>query len=1288
MSRMSNSTGYRADDLIVWIGDMLFQRPNRSLLYMDSGSNCIIAALAFANIVLSCGFLLYTLIIDIYYFDVDSFDTLIQLYQNAPFGRIWLTLKEIIHDSMVEGFVFVQTFLLLLLSVDRYIALFPSYNPIVKRKWAIFCLCILPIIAFLTPTFFALVFTGCSVARNIQDAAISNPNHDLSFSISLLIILSLQLIEKFGIFLELLRANFGLTIVVGSKEENQVVHGLLENYYKACHHLLLCSPFYQPLIILSVAKFYRHRLKEASKRIVRLMACRSKPKIDYGTETMRSIIAENSRSRQFSRQNVLRNFRLTARSDEKRGCGVDLDVGDGAFLAAELFYTYNVTTFFGPICTADIELTTRLASAWNALQFNFWRDYRLDVTVSTIVQMSTMSAANLANNVAAVLEILDWRRIAVITCTSCFNEQRETDGRISTIRLVLQDLRIEILADVNLKQNETDLDGMASVLNGLKPVARVFLPLLGDDLAAYTVFLGAMRKAGMNIDEYASILPISHYTTTEIQLPWLVNGVLNTTILSLFEQTVVLVNNYYNPLALQKFAEDMSLSVDATSLVVHVQLFESMYVYGTFIEKARELKGNVNVFHNISFIRDMMFNEHFDGPFGTISLDANNQRLAPFQVYIITVANKNLTEFMRINASTDCKRNQGSPVIENRCLFFEGQLFEQTRHLLAGIPPDTPSCGYSGELCDQRGTIVIVISVMAAICIGFLVFLCVRKMRTGETAQMPWAISAPTIKFVDLDYNGTSVINLSIHSLHSHQETKINGPPLENPAKPPLGRVRQIATIEQGFVFVEFYKLKEKIIFDKHDMHWLFQGLDFIHTSTIGYHGGLTATQCLVDSHWILKISGFGISRMLFKWRHNGMLSGLGGTPIIPNSELHYYAPEVRRAIKYAIQRNKPEDLEFNNHDGQAQDMYSFGAILYEIIFLQKVVDIADGIDESIQSEEELGIFSESAEEKLPLYPTFPDDPEVHPDLVSLMHRCFNGRVDLRPDANMARKITDATLKMPGSLVDQMIKNTENYTSNLESLVSQRTGQLEVEQRRSDELLMELLPRSVINELKLGRNVAPKHYKSVTIMYSDIVGFTSLCSESQPLEVVTLLNGMFTAFDNVISEHKCYKVETIGDAYMVASGVPEKMKADHVREIASTALKQREFLFDYEIPHRPGQRLHCRWGFNSGSVFTGVVGVTAPRYCVFGSTVTLAAKMENSGLPDRIQMTLKSHQLLTERFPEFKCSPRGGVRLEGVGTLLTYWLDDRDELLASARSGIPVPSDPDEESDEKTNGKS
>ena len=224
--------------------------------------------------------------------------------------------------------------------------------------------------------------------------------------------------------------------------------------------------------------------------------------------------------------------------------------------------------------------------------------------------------------------------------------------------------------------------------------------------------------------------------------------------------------------------------------------------------------------------------------------------------------------------------------------------------------------------------------------------------------------------------------------------------------------------------------------------------------------------------------------------------------------------------------------------------------------------------------------------------------------------------------------------------MDQMIKNMEQYNNNLENLVKQRTGQLEEAQKKSEEILLELLPKSVADELKLGRTVPPKNYKVATVMYSDIVGFTSLCSESQPMEVVTLLSGIFKAFDSIIGEHQAYKVETIGDAYMVASGVPEKIEKKHVKEISMIALKQREFLYEYIIPHRPGQHLHCRWGFNTGPVFTGVVGITAPRYCVFGATVTVAAKMENSGMPDRIQMTVYSQKILADCFPEFKYTKR------------------------------------------------
>ena len=238
-------------------------------------------------------------------------------------------------------------------------------------------------------------------------------------------------------------------------------------------------------------------------------------------------------------------------------------------------------------------------------------------------------------------------------------------------------------------------------------------------------------------------------------------------------------------------------------------------------------------------------------------------------------------------------------------------------------------------------------------------------------------------------------------------------------------------------------------------------------------------------------------------------------------------------------------------------------------------------------------------------------------------------QIDQRPDVSMARKITDATLKMfgffqyehrisfrTGSLVDQMLRNMEAYTMDLEGLVKQRTAQLEEAQMKADGLLSEMLPKSIADDLKRGKPVEAKHYKSVTIMYSDIVGFTSLCSESLPMEVVTLLSALFDKFDSIITMHDGFKVsrrffrreifqmETIGDAYCVASGMPTENKQKHVANIANIALKQRKFMTEFEIPHRPGKYLHCRWGFNTGPLFSGVIGRRAPRYAAFGRTVS------------------------------------------------------------------------------------
>ncbi|KAI1730552.1 adenylate and guanylate cyclase catalytic domain-containing protein [Ditylenchus destructor] len=950
--------------------------------------------------------------------------------------------------------------------------------------------------------------------------------------------------------------------------------------------------------------------------------------------------------------------------------------------------------------------------------------------------MSTMSATNIASNVAAVLSLLSWQKVAFITCSSCFEDYKSDEGTFKTIKRVLAAQNVEVLVSIDVGVGQTSPDQLATLLQPIHSQARIIIALFGNTVASYKNFLQALEMNGMNNKEYVPIIIVGTYTSRELDRPWIVVGNSPTNgdpdVSQLYEQAIVVSNNYYNATAIERFSQEMGLQdMEISKLMTYVQLYESYWLYAFSLERAFERNSTPQIYASGEYLRHLMQTELIQGPFGNVPMDSNSQRLAPYKVFMLDTKAGSLVEVIDISLSFKCS---DGATTNAKCALLIGNHIAENQSRVSSMPPDIPSCGFSGELCDQRGTIIIVVTIMVTICLAFIVFLCFGRVKTGENSQMPWAIPSATISFVELDYTGSS--NMSIHSIQQQIES-------QNAIKDLL-RSRQLATIEQGFVIVEPYRLKERLTFDKRDMQLLFQmkqsvhdninpfigmcidksnefyviwrhcfrgtladllfsnksadkhddrptvvdnnfkgafvrdiikGIDFLHTSNIGYHGGLTTSQCLVDSHWILKISGFGITRLLFKWRHNGMLADKGpngrtGLPLVPNSELHYYAPEVRRAIKLAVQRNKPEDFEFSNEDGQAADMYSFGSILYEILFKKRVVDIDDFIDVTETTEDDIGIFSLQAEEKIPLYPTFPDE-EIHPDLISLMHKCFNGKVDQRPDANMVRKITDATLKMPGSLVDQMIKNMEQYTNNLEALVREQTGKLEEEQQHAEQILLELLPKSVVDELRLGRRVEPKFYKSVTIMYSDIVGFTSLCSESQPMEVVNLLNGMFKAFDHAISQHKAYKVETIGDAYMVASGVPEKLKTEHVREIASIALMQREFLNEYEIPHKPAHlfpnasQLHCRWGFNSGSVFTGVVGITAPRYCVFGTTVTLAAKMENSGQPDKIQMTLKSYQLLSEQFPEFRCRPRGGVRLEGIGTLLTYWLDGRDEISLS-----------------------
>ncbi|KAA0193988.1 hypothetical protein HAZT_HAZT009464 [Hyalella azteca] len=214
--------------------------------------------------------------------------------------------------------------------------------------------------------------------------------------------------------------------------------------------------------------------------------------------------------------------------------------------------------------------------------------------------------------------------------------------------------------------------------------------------------------------------------------------------------------------------------------------------------------------------------------------------------------------------------------------------------------------------------------------------------------------------------------------------------------------------------------------------------------------------------------------------------------------------------------------------------------------------------------------------------------------------------------------------------------------------------------------------KSVTQKLISGLPVVAEAFDNVTIYFSDIVGFTSLSAESSPmqastpthvdnaLQIVDMLNALYSLFDKRIMEFEVYKVETIGDAYMVVSGLPTPNGTRHVKEISRMALALLNAVTTFRIPHRPEKQLQLRIGVHSGPCVAGVVGQKMPRYCLFGDTVNTASRMESYGQPMKIHISSSTQELLKQHYPQFRLELRGPVEMKGKGVVTTYWLNGEE----------------------------
>ncbi|XP_008312951.1 heat-stable enterotoxin receptor [Cynoglossus semilaevis] len=642
---------------------------------------------------------------------------------------------------------------------------------------------------------------------------------------------------------------------------------------------------------------------------------------------------------------------------------------------------------------------------------------------------------------------------------------------------------------------------------------------------------------------------------------------------------------------------------------------------------------------NVNYFRNTTFN----GTAGLYKLDSFGDRDVNLSVIYTSTDNQ-----YRLLLSFDTETNV-TTVMEKDPTFIWGQRLPEFKPEYGISPPD----------------IVVIVLAVTIVVVATIAFIFYRQNKTERRLRKRWS-HIPSDFISLLDNDKLNVISLKIENEGKNKnfqirralydkkivilkELKHSDGNFSEKQRIELNSLRHIdyyslskfygtVKIEQGvFGVFEYgergslkYVLNDKVSYPEETfMDWEFKisvmyditkGMSYLHSSDIQVHGRLKSTNCVLDNRMVVKITDFGC---------NSFLS--------PVKDL-WTAPEHLR----------------KHGTSQKGDVYSFAIISQEIV-LRKCTfytgacrDRAEKLARVMTSYFRPDLKFETATEK---------EAEVY----MLIKSCWDEDPEKRPDfkkvENFLCKIISKIHNQDNeSYMDNMIRRLQMYSKNLEHLVEERTALYKAERDRADCLNFMLLPGPVVRSLKETGVVEPELYDEVTIYFSDIVGFTTLCQYSTPMEVVDMLNDIYKGFDGIVDYHDVYKVETIGDAYMVASGLPKRNGNRHAVDICRMALDILSFMGTFQLRHLPGIPVWIRIGVHSGPCAAGVVGMKMPRYCLFGDTVNTASRMESTGHPLRIHVSQPTINILQRTDCRFEYEMRGETHLKGKGTETTYWL--------------------------------
>ncbi|CAJ0589458.1 unnamed protein product [Cylicocyclus nassatus] len=866
----------------------------------------------------------------------------------------------------------------------------------------------------------------------------------------------------------------------------------------------------------------------------------------------------------------------------------------------------QVVAIIGPGCIQSVQAVAPLSTYYNIPTFAWGLASSSDSEQERYSSIMTMTTTG-RHYALAVYEIImhyEWTQFATIyygeKCVDFYKE----------LSAVTYDKAGAFIArSVELRTESTEL--ISVTLTRTSVIARIFILCLSDANAVRRTMIEA-HKNNMLSSEYIYIIVDSESggyakRTSRGDIPiWLdedtMDGKDNQAKEGFMKSFIVTIQKHnlttFRERVIDKIKQPPQNCTEECSDPAYWiasnycdQLYDIVLLYGlalnrTLTEDAKQLRNGTRILQNCAMT--------FEGAGSSVTVNSHGQLVPVLKLEGIS-ENGDLREIMTLKVDQDVTK---TVLINDK---------EVVWSAYGGVRPlAIPLCGFRGEECSSfwqsYGILTVVVAgviVLLALIVAVIgIVLWRRHEKDQEENARKWLIPFSALEKLDLKKpNSVSTVSLNSSKterastpydipehleLYLYHGENVLGRKYETQPSitkrirahltkmweidnDNLNRFMGISTDGPTCLALWKYCMRGSIkdVLSKKSAHLdgffiaclindIANGLHYIHSSFLEKHGCLTSSCCLVDSRWQVKLSNYGLGFM-------------NGTDEPPLRYKLYMAPELLREYQ---------------QDGTKQgDIYSFAIICSELIAGTSAWDLENRDEDP----EDILYMVKKGGRKL-MRPDLNPDPslELKPDVIHMVRDCWEEEPNSRPTIEEVHKMLKPCFKdKHANLMDHVFKIMEKYADSLENEVEARTKELVDEKKKSDLLLCRMLPVQVVEKLRLGQQIVPESFDSVSIFFSDIVSFTELSSKCSPMQVVDFLNEFYTIFDSKIDERDVYKVETIGDAYLCVSGLPRRNGTEHIKEICLMSLQLLRDLKEFRIPHMPSYRVMIRIGVHT-----------------------------------------------------------------------------------------------------------